>query len=182
MGSVLSRVVDDIPNPRVALLNIGSEEVKGNDQIKKAAQILSQNELINYVGFVEGDDLFKGKVDVVVCDGFIGNVVLKTIEGALKLVSFYAKRNMLRNIFTKLTALLAYPMLRELQKDIDPNRYNGATLIGLRGVVIKSLGGANSGAFTSALEKAVLEVKKKVPQRIHDELARILQVNNKKED
>jgi phosphate acyltransferase len=174
MGSVLSSVVDNIPKPKVALLNIGSEEIKGNEQIKKAAQLLSQNKNINYVGFVEGDDLFKGNVDVVICDGFIGNIVLKTIEGALKLVGFYAKRNMMRNIFTKLTAVLALPMLRGLQRDIDPGKYNGATLVGLQGVVIKSHGGARAIAFFYALEKAVIEAEKNVPQTIRNELTRIL--------
>lgn len=173
MGTVLSSVIDNVSNPKVALLNIGSEEIKGNEQIKEAAQLLAKNTKINYVGFVEGDDLFKGKVDVVVCDGFIGNVVLKTIEGALKLVAFYAKRNMLRNFFTKITAILALPMLKKLQKDIDPGKYNGATLVGLQGVVVKSHGGANATAFFYALEKAVIESEKKVPQKIRDELAKL---------
>lgn len=175
MGTVLSATVDNITRPKVALLNIGSEEIKGNEQIKAASQLLANNKNINYVGFVEGDDIFKGEVDVIVCDGFMGNIVLKTIEGALKLVAFYAKRNMMRNIFTKVTALLALPMLRKLQKEIDPEKYNGATLIGLQGVVIKSHGGANSVAFACALEKAVIEAEKKVPQRIRDELAKILE-------
>ena len=174
MGTVLSSVIDNVPNPKVALLNIGSEDIKGNGQIKEASQILSKNKSINYVGFVEGDDLFKGHVDVVVCDGFIGNIVLKTIEGALKLVGFYAKRNMMRNVFTKLTTMLALPMLKGLQRDIDPGKYNGATLVGLQGVVIKSHGGANVAAFFHALEKAVIEAEKNVPQKIRDELARIL--------
>lgn len=173
MGTVLSSVIDNIPEPKVALLNIGSEEIKGNEQIKAASQLLAKNRNINYVGFVEGDDIFKGNVDVIVCDGFMGNVALKTIEGALKLVVFYAKRNMLRNMFTKLMALLALPMLKRLQKEIDPEKYNGATLIGLQGVVIKSHGGANSAAFTRALEKAVVEAERKVPQRIRDELKNI---------
>ncbi len=175
MGSVLSSVVDNIPNPRVALLNIGSEEIKGNEQIKKAAQILSNNKNINYIGFVEGDDIFKGEVDVIVCDGFIGNIVLKTIEGALKLVKFYAKRSIMHSWFTKITAIMALPMLRKLQRDIDPDKYNGATLVGLKGVVIKSHGGAGISAFTSALDTAVIEAEKNVPQRIADELAKVFQ-------
>lgn len=175
MGTVLSRVVDNIPSPRVALLNIGSEEIKGNEQIKVASQVLAQNKNINYVGFIEGDELFKGDVDVVVCDGFIGNIVLKTIEGALKLMVFYAKRNIKRNLFTKLSALLALPLLRKIQKDVDPGKYNGATLIGLQGVVIKSHGGANTPAFVCALEKAITEAENNVPQKIRDELTKILQ-------
>ena len=175
MGTVLSSVIDNNPSPKVALLNIGSEEIKGNEQIKAASQLLSKNKNINYVGFVEGDDIFKGNVDVIVCDGFMGNVVLKTIEGALKLVTFYAKKNMRRNLFTKLTTMLALPMLKRLQKEIDPGKYNGATLIGLQGIVIKSHGGANSAAFMHAIEKAVVEVEKNVPQKIRDELTKILE-------
>lgn len=175
MGSVLASVIDNINRPKVALLNIGSEENKGNEQIKKAAHILAENKNINYVGFVEGDDIFKGTVDVIVCDGFIGNIMLKSIEGVLKLVAFYAKRNMLRNIITKLMALLALPMLKRLHRDIDPGKYNGATLIGLQGVVIKSHGSANVAAFYHALVKAVVEAEKQVPQRIRDELTKVLQ-------
>lgn len=175
MGTVMSRVIDDIPYPKVALLNIGSEEIKGNEQIKLASQLLLRNKNINYVGYVEGDDLFKGEVDVVVCDGFIGNIVLKTIEGVLKLVTFYAKRNTSRNFFTKLTALLAFPMLRKLQKDIDPGKYNGAALIGLPGIIIKSHGSANVAAFVCALENAIIEVERNVPQKIRDELTKIIQ-------
>lgn len=175
MGSVLASVTDNVNRPKVALLNIGSEENKGNEQIKKAAHILAENKNINYVGFVEGNDIFKGDVDVIVCDGFIGNIMLKSVEGVLKLVGFYAKRNMLRNIITKAMALLALPMLRRLYRDIDPGKYNGATLVGLQGVVIKSHGSANIAAFCCALEKAVVEAEKQVPQRIRDELTKVLQ-------
>lgn len=175
MGSVLASVIDNIKRPKVALLNIGSEENKGNEQIKKAAHVLAENKNINYIGFVEGDDIFKGTVDVIVCDGFIGNIMLKSIEGVLKLVGFYAKRNMKRNFGSKLLALLALPMLKKLNKDIDPGKYNGATFIGLQGVVIKSHGSANAAAFNYALEKAVVEAEKQVPQRIRDELTKVLQ-------
>ena len=174
MGTVLSSAVDNVDKPKVALLNIGSEEIKGNEQIKKAAQVLSNSEHINYVGFVEGNDIFKGNVDVIVCDGFIGNVVLKTIEGVLDLVKFHVKKSMLKSWFTKLTAALALPLLVRVQKEIDPEKYNGATLVGLRGIVVKSHGGAKVAAFASALEKAVVEVTRNVPQRISDELAKIL--------
>lgn len=178
MGSVLSSVIDNIPLPKIALLNIGSEENKGNEQIKKAAQVLAENKNINYVGFVEGSDIFKGTVDVIVCDGFIGNIMLKSIEGVLKLVAFYAKRNMLRNFGAKLMAILALPMLKKLHRDIDPGKYNGATLIGLQGVVIKSHGSANVTAFTYALEKAVVEAEKQVPQKIRETLTQVLKNSN----
>ena len=177
MGSVLASLTDGIKRPKVALLNIGSEDNKGNQQIKEAAQILAESKSINYVGFVEGDDIFKGEVDVIVCDGFIGNVMLKSIEGVLKLVAFYAKKNMMHNIFTKILALLALPILKKMYRDINPGKYNGATFIGLRGVVIKSHGGADIAAFTHALEKAVVEARRQIPQKISDELAKILQSN-----
>ncbi len=175
MGTVLASAIDNIAKPRVALLNIGSEEIKGNGQIKKAAQVLANSKHINYVGFVEGSDIFKGNVDVIVCDGFIGNVVLKTIEGALNLVKFHVKKNIVRSWFTKLTAILALPLLLRLQREVDPEKYNGATLVGLRGIVVKSHGGASVAAFVSALEKAMVEVVRDVPQKISDELAKILE-------
>jgi glycerol-3-phosphate acyltransferase PlsX len=177
MGSVLAALTDNIKQPKVALLNIGAEDNKGNQQIKEAAQMLAENKHINYVGFVEGDDIFKGTVDVIVCDGFIGNVMLKSIEGVLKLVAFYAKKNIRRNIFTKILALLALPILKKMYKDINPGKYNGATFIGLRGVVIKSHGGADITTFTYALEKAVIEAQRQIPQKISDELTKILQSN-----
>lgn len=175
MGSVLASLIYNIDRPKVALLNIGSENNKGNQQIKEIAQILSESKHINYVGFVEGDDIFKGEVDVIVCDGFIGNVMLKSIEGVLKLVAFYVKKNMMYNIFTKILALLALPIFKKMYKDINPGKYNGATFIGLRGVVIKSHGGADIAAFTYALEKAVVEARRQIPQKISDELTKILQ-------
>lgn len=177
MGSVLASLTDNIKHPKVALLNIGSEDNKGNQQIKEAAQILSESKHINYVGFVEGDDIFKGNVDVIVCDGFIGNVMLKSIEGVLKLVAFYVKKNMMHSIFTKALALLALPIFKKTYKDINPGKYNGATFIGLCGVVIKSHGGADIAAFTYALEKAVVEARRQIPQKISDELTKILQSN-----
>jgi phosphate acyltransferase len=181
MGSVLASVVDNIERPKVALLNIGSEENKGNEQIKKAAHILAEDKNINYVGFIESNDIFKGTVDIIVCDGFIGNIMLKSIEGVMKLIKFYIvsfysnKKNIFSSIAAKLLALLAMPMLMKLYKYTDPGKYNGATLIGLRGIVIKSHGSANIVAFYHALEKAVLEAEKQVPQRIHDKLAKILE-------
>ena len=174
MGTVLASEVDGIARPKVALLNIGSEEIKGNEQVKEAAQLLAHYDGINYVGFVEGNTLFEGDVDVVVCDGFIGNVTLKTIEGAFNLVKAYAKRSLLRNWFTKLLTVLALPLFRRLKREIDPDRYNGASLVGLNGVVVKSHGGANVVAFASALEKAIVEARRNVPQKISEAVAELL--------
>ena len=173
MGSVLARAVDRNPNPRVGLLNIGEEEMKGNDTIREAAALLSASAL-NYVGFVEGDDIYSGKVDVVACDGFVGNISLKSTEGAAKLIYHFIKREFTRNIFTRLAALVAMPVLKAFQKQIDPRRYNGASLLGLRGIVVKSHGGADKVSFAHAIDEAVLEVEKNVPERISARLEELL--------
>ncbi|MCL5261355.1 MAG: phosphate acyltransferase PlsX [Gammaproteobacteria bacterium] len=174
LASVMVSIVDNVKAPKVALLNIGSEEIKGNEQVKRAAQLLAENKYINYVGFVEGDQIFTGAVDVVVCDGFIGNSVLKSIEGMVKLIGYYAKKAFTKNVFTRLLAMTAYPLLKSLWRQLDPARHNGATFIGLQGIVIKSHGGANIASFVHAIEEAIIEVEKNVPQRIHDELNKVL--------
>ncbi len=175
MGSVLTSAVDNIPNPKIGLLNIGTEDIKGNEQVKKAAQLLAELPAINYVGYVEGDDIFRGAVDVVVCDGFVGNVALKVTEGAIKLVGHYMKEAFNRNWLTKLSALSAMHVLKRLGKRADPARYNGASLVGLQGIVIKSHGSANILAYANAINEAALEIKKNIPQRIRDRVAEILQ-------
>ena len=128
---------------------------------------------MNYIGFVEGDDIAKGTADVVVCDGFVGNISLKTTEGVAKMISHYMREEFSRNIFTKIAALFAMPVLNALRRRIDPRRYNGASFVGLQGIVIKSHGGADTLAFTSAIREAIVEVKKNVPERIskHVEIA-----------
>ena len=174
MGSVLASAVDNIDRPTVGLLNIGEEEMKGNEQVKEAAGLLAGSGL-NYVGFVEGDDIYKGSVDVVVADGFVGNVSLKTGEGLAKMVSHYIKQEFKRNIFTKLAALVAMPVLNAFKSRIDPRVYNGATLVGLRGIVIKSHGSADDFSFSNAINVAVLEVEKNVPEMISEELGTLLE-------
>ena len=169
MGSVLASTVDNNPNPTIGLLNVGEEEIKGNEVVKEAARKLAASGL-NYYGFVEGDDIFKGTTDVVVCDGFVGNVMLKTTEGVAKMISYYLKQEFKRNIFTKIAAVIALPVLNALKSRIDPNEYNGASLIGLNGIVIKSHGNANAHSFSNAIEEAVIEVEKNVPERIKHEL------------
>ena len=128
MGSVLTSAVENIESPTVGLLNIGEEEVKGNERVKEAARLLAASNL-NYIGFVEGDDIFKGTADVVVCDGFVGNVSLKTTEGVAKMISHYMREEFKRNIFTKIAALIAMPVLNALRKRIDPRHYNGASFV-----------------------------------------------------
>ncbi len=169
MGSVLATAIDNIDRPRVALLNIGSEEIKGTEAVKQAAQLLSQTDL-NYIGFVEGTDIYQGKADVVVCDGFVGNVALKTSEGVAKMLINCLRREFSRNLYTKLIALLAIPILRSIKKRFDPGEYNGATFLGLNGVVIKSHGNAPRHSFKKAIIEAMLEVEKNIPEKIRSEV------------
>jgi len=173
MGSVLTSAVENKEQPSVALLNIGEEEIKGNERIKEAARMLADSEL-NYVGFVEGDGIYRGEVDVVVCDGFVGNVALKTSEGVAQMIGHYIKQEFNRNLFTRLTGLICASVLRAFKNKIDPRNYNGASLVGLQGIVIKSHGGADTVAFANAIREAVVEVKKDVPQRITRQLESLL--------
>jgi len=173
MGSVLTSAVENKERPSVALLNIGEEEIKGNERIKEAARMLAASEL-NYVGFVEGDGIYRGDVDVVVCDGFVGNVALKTSEGVAQMIGHYIRQEFNRNLFTRLTGLICASVLRAFKNKIDPRNYNGASLVGLQGIVIKSHGGADAVAFANAIREAVIEVKKDVPQRITRQLESLL--------
>lgn len=173
MGSALTSAVDNIESPTIGLLNIGEEEIKGNERVKEAARLLASSNL-NYVGFIEGDSINKGGVDVVVCDGFIGNVSLKTTEGVAKMISYYMKQEFRKNVFTRLAGLVAKPVLTAFKKRIDPRLYNGASFVGLHGIVIKSHGGADVLAFKTAIKEAILEVKKNVPQQISKQLEYLL--------
>ncbi len=169
MGSVLA-TVNGIDRPRVGLLNIGEEDIKGNEQVKEAARLLAASDL-NYIGFIEGDGIYLDDVDVVVCDGFIGNVALKSSEGVAKLIRHYMTQEFKRNLLTRLAGLIALPVLRAFSRKIDPRRYNGASLLGLQSIVIKSHGGADALAFANAIQVAMLEVEQAVPQRIDAHLA-----------
>ena len=179
MGSVTVSAVDNIKAPRVGLLNVGSEAMKGNAQVK-AAEPLLQNSGLNYIGFVEGDDIFNGSVDVVVCDGFVGNISLKSTEGVAKMITHFMRESFNKNIFTKFIGLLALPVLKSFKKRVDHRRYNGASLLGLKDIVIKSHGGADAFSFTNAINVAILEVEKSVPQQIDSHLDALLdkQVEN----
>lgn len=170
MGSVLSRSAGGIQQPTIGLLNIGEEEVKGNDVIKATAELLADSDL-NYCGFVEGDDIFKGSVDVIVCDGFVGNVALKAGEGAAKLLSGIAREEFSKNIFTKMSYLLAKKVTANLKNRVDHRNYNGASLLGLRGTVVKSHGSADSVSFQKAIMVAVNEASQEVPKIIGAQLA-----------
>ncbi|MDQ6619383.1 MAG: phosphate acyltransferase PlsX [Pseudomonadota bacterium] len=165
MGSALVAAVDGIERPTVGLLNIGEEDMKGNEVVKEAAELLKGSGL-NFHGNVEGDDIYKGTTDIVVCDGFVGNVALKTSEGLASMLYEFLKAEFTRTPLSRIAAAIAYPVLRAFKRRIDPRRYNGATLIGLRGVVVKSHGGADALAFTHALHKAHAEVAHGVLERI----------------
>lgn len=170
MGSVMAEQVDGIERPKIALLNMGEEDIKGSDHIKMAATHLSENPDINYIGFVEGNDIFTNKADVIVCDGFVGNVALKTCEGVARLVYKRMKEVLSRHFFARIFGRILYPSLKKLFKPLNPDQYNGASLIGLRGIVIKSHGNAGISAFTNAIFEAEKEVERQVPEKITKKL------------
>lgn len=173
MGSVLVEAADHKPRPRVGLLNVGQEDIKGNDQVKGAAKLIANSDL-NYIGFVEGTDIFLGDVDVVVCDGFAGNVALKSMEGTSKTIAHFLRESFSRNLLTKASAALAMPVLKDLQRRIDPRKYNGASFLGLTGIVVKSHGSSDATALGNALEVAYVEVQEGIPQRIDSHLESLL--------
>lgn len=165
MGSVVASQIENISRPRIGLLNIGVEDIKGNDTVREAAALLGAS-VLNYVGFVEGDDIFEQKADVVVCDGFSGNVALKSIEGTSRLITHYLRQEFKSGLYGKLAGMIARPVLKSLGTKLDPRRYNGASLVGLNGIVIKSHGGADEIAFQQAIQTAMIEVEKAVPDQI----------------
>lgn len=173
MGSVLSEAFDEISAPRVGLLNVGAEAIKGNDTVKAAARML-ENGPINYIGFVEGDDIYCGDVDVVVCDGFTGNVALKSSEGVARMISHFLRESFGSSLLNRLAGAAALPVLRGLKQRLDPGNHNGASLLGLQGIVIKSHGGADAPSFANAIEVALREVQKDVPRRIDQRLGQLL--------
>ena len=175
MGSTLVQAMDNNPKPSIGLLNIGSEEIKGDATIKAAAKLIASHTELNYYGFVEGDDIFNGTVDIVVCDGFIGNVALKASEGVAKMMGHYIKEEFTRNLPSKLAGLVAKPVLNSFKARIDPREYNGASFLGLRGIVVKSHGGADDYSFAKAIQVAAIEAEQNVPGRISSQLEEFLQ-------
>ncbi|MEQ5348629.1 phosphate acyltransferase PlsX [Proteus sp. WDL240414] len=178
MGAVMAEEIAEIDSPKVALLNIGEEESKGLDNIREAATVLKSTPNINYIGYVEGNELLTGKTDVLVCDGFAGNVSLKTMEGVIRVFLSLIKSSTTEN---KKTSWWMKILKKWLQKRLikrfghmNPDQYNGASLLGLRGIVIKSHGGANESAFTAAIEQAVHAVERKIPERIASRLTTVL--------
>jgi glycerol-3-phosphate acyltransferase PlsX len=171
MGSTLVREVEGRERPTVGLLNIGSEEIKGNDTVKKAGELLRTSGL-NFHGNVEGDDIYKGTTDVVVCDGFAGNVALKTSEGLARMLGDFLKQEYTRGPWSRIAALVSYPVIRRFRDRVDHRRYNGAALLGLRGIVVKSHGSADRLAFATALARAASEASHGLLERIGEEIAR----------
>ncbi|MFW1676373.1 phosphate acyltransferase PlsX [Pontibacter sp. JAM-7] len=170
MGSVMTTAVDGVGSPTVGLLNIGQEEIKGNEQVKLASRLIAERGGLNYIGFVEGNDLYAGTADVVVCDGFVGNIALKSSEGLARMISQKLQSSFRQGLYRRLLALLAKPILGELKALMDPSRRNGASLLGLQGIVIKSHGAANRTCFGFALDQAVAEIEQDVPRRISSEI------------
>ncbi len=173
MGSMLVSALEHKERPTVGLLNIGEEDIKGNDAVKRAAELLRQSGL-NFYGNVEGNDIFKGTTDVVVCDGFVGNVVLKASEGLAQMIGNSLKEEFGRNLITRLGALMALPALRSFKRRFDHRRYNGASLLGLRGIVVKSHGSADALAFFTALERAAEAARQRLPEKIESRMAQAM--------
>jgi glycerol-3-phosphate acyltransferase PlsX len=174
MGACLVSAVSRIERPSVGLLNIGEEEIKGNEVVKQAAELLRGSDL-NFHGNIEGTDIYKGTTDVVVCDGFVGNVALKTSEGVAQMLGTYLREEFNRNLFTRLAGAVAMPVLGAFRKRVDHRRYNGASLLGLKGIVVKSHGSADSFAFGFAIERAFDEARNDVLARISERIATIHQ-------
>jgi glycerol-3-phosphate acyltransferase PlsX len=170
MGDALARAVEGLDQPRVSLLNIGEEAIKGSDTVKEAAERFEADPVLHYDGFVEGDGVFKGEADVVVCDGFTGNVALKTMEGVASMLGGMIRAEINRTVLTRVAGLLSLPWLRKLKTRMNPERYNGASLLGLDGIVVKSHGGADVDGFASALEVAAREAQRNVPALIRHHL------------
>lgn len=160
--------------PRVALLNVGAEPGKGNLQVRQAAELLERSSALNYIGFVEGDDLYRGKADVVVCDGFVGNALLKASEGLAGMISERLRSVFNQSLSARVIGGVALPLLRQLQDELAPARHNGASLLGLKGIVVKSHGSAGEQGYVSAIRRAVREVDEGLPRRVSDRLGAVL--------
>lgn len=177
MGSVLTQYVDKKANPRVALLNVGAEEIKGSEKVKKASALLSASGL-NYVGYIEADEIFSSRVDVIVCDGFEGNVALKASEGTAEMIMNVFNEEFRRSWLTLLAGAICKPILRAMRDRLDPRRHNGATLIGLNGIVVKSHGGTDQLGFEQAIQEASSQAEKDVTEHISEEVSKVFKELN----
>ncbi|MEH6822583.1 MAG: phosphate acyltransferase PlsX [Motiliproteus sp.] len=174
MGSALAEALDGMEAPRIALLNVGAEEVKGNEQVKLASRLLQEHGALNYIGYIEGDDIYTGKADVVVCDGFVGNVALKSSEGLARFIAQQLRQSLSGTWYRRFVGMLAMPILSQLKQQLDPSRLNGASLLGLQGIVVKSHGSATRECFVHAIVQAQAEVRRDVPGLINSRLGQII--------
>jgi glycerol-3-phosphate acyltransferase PlsX len=174
MGSVVAQKVDKIACPKISLLNVGEEAIKGNDVVKQTAELLRETKQLNYVGFIEGHQIFDGHTDVIVCDGFVGNISLKTTEGVANLLFAHLQQAAKSSLLMRFLSFISTPFLKKALCKVKPDQYNGASLLGLRGIVIKSHGNADQHAFFNAIKQAIIEVEQQVPDRIQDSLESIL--------
>ena len=173
MGSILATELDHVLKPRVGLLNIGEEDIKGNEQVQQAALLLQKSPWINYCGYIEGDAIYSGDFDVVVCDGFVGNVALKSSEGVARFIMQLIKQEALRSVHRRALALATKPILKAVKRRIDPRQYNGASLVGLKGIVVKSHGGADKFGFAKAIGLAITEADKNIASLIGERLTMV---------
>ncbi|WP_426141663.1 phosphate acyltransferase PlsX [Pseudomonas sp. DWP3-1-2] len=173
MGSVAAEALG-VSRPRVALLNVGIEDIKGNQQVKLAAGLLQAASGLNYSGFIEGDGLYRGEADVVVCDGFVGNILLKSSEGLATMIAARVQALFNQSLFSRAVGVLALPLMKRLQADLAPARHNGASFLGLQGIVVKSHGSASQQGFQSAIQRALIEIQEDLPQRLHGRLEELL--------
>lgn len=176
MGAMLVAALQNKPRPSVGLLNIGAEDTKGSEMLRHTADLLRQSQL-NFYGNVEGDDIFKGTVDVVVCDGFVGNVALKSSEGLVRMLSKLVRESFMAGFWSKFALFIVYPVLKKIKDKIDPSRYNGASFLGLRHIVVKSHGSADASSFFWALEQAANEVESGMIEHMHDEMLKMSSVD-----
>ncbi len=170
MGSAMVTAIDKVSNPSVALLNIGSEDIKGNEQTRATAELLLEAKQLNYIGFIEANSVYAGSADLVVCDGFVGNVFLKASEGVARLVANKLQKEFKRNLMTRLLSVIVVSVLEGFRKRVNPDQYNGASFIGLQGIVIKSHGSANIPAALASIKEAIKEVKNNVPAQIKEQM------------
>src|SRR5258708_18836038 len=161
MGATLVAAVEHKDRPSVGMVNIGEEDIKGKEVVKRAAELLRESEL-NFIGNIEGDGIYKGEADVVVCDGFVGNVMLKASEGMVQMVRSFIRQEFMRSVLARLAGVIVMPVLYAFRKRLDPRRFNGATLLGLKGIVVKSHGSADVFGFERAIERATEEVRNEV--------------------
>ncbi len=174
MGQLLAKIIKGVESPKVALLNVGGESIKGNEQVRLAASLIQDSELVNYVGFAEGGDIFRSKADVIVCDGFAGNVALKSAEGAAKILLQEIKDFFQASWYRKLIGFLLLPLLKKHLKQLDPDTHNGAIFLGLQGVLVKSHGHATTQSFEHAIDLAVKEAEVNLPEMINKQLESLI--------